>query len=572
MSAAVAAAVREGSTRPKEFELAWLIDADFAAVLEAQNGDRQQAGPVESSRIPNGVKFIYGHPRLRLETHLKIEDRTHAWKFDEGKLRSTIRLGRQETLAIVLTVQSTDADEPYDDATSNEREARLQQWFGSVARLHAPGETPLIAVTAQAVADVGSFAMLEGPEQEWLTPAAGVPLYMGVWGRDALTAVWQYAIFDCGQMAEAALNTMSRLQGTKVDPSHDEEPGRIIQAARKGPLDRLGETPFTRYFGDYASPFDFVFALAHAYACHGRKELLEQHWDTAMRILQWARESGDLDGDGYLEYKTHAEKGPRHQGWKDSNNAVVHSDGRAVDPPLASCEIQGYYFAALQGMSILALMLGKPGIAVRLWRDASDLKERFNRDFWMEDEGFVAFGLDSKKQQIRALASNAGQCLATGIVSDEHLPRLVRRLFEPDLFSGWGIRTLSTNNPAYNPLDYHLGSIWLVENATMIFGLRRFGFDDRALELTRALYDLSLLWPGYRVPECVGGYSREDMAHPGAYPRANVAQLWNQSAWPLIVQCILGLQPFAPLNLLAVDPVLPAWLPEVTISDLRIFN
>jgi glycogen debranching enzyme len=150
------------------------------------------------------------------------------------------------------------------------------------------------------------------------------------------------------------------------------------------------------------------------------------------------------------------------------------------------------------------------------------------------------------------------------------MPRLVRRLFEPDMFSGWGIRTLSSRNPSYNPLDYHLGSVWLVENSTIVFGLRRFGFDREALRLARSLFDLAYLWPGFRVPECIGGYSKDELAHPGVYPRANAPQMWNQSAWPLIVQSILGLQPMAPLETLAVDPALPEWLPDVTIHRLRI--
>jgi glycogen debranching enzyme len=187
-----------------------------------------------------------------------------------------------------------------------------------------------------------------------------------------------------------------------------------------------------------------------------------------------------------------------------------------------------------------------------------------------DDEGYIAFGLDSDKQQIRSLTSNAAQCLATGIVSEEHVPRLVRKMFEPELFSGWGIRTLSTRNPAYHPLDYHLGNVWPVENGTVLFGLRRYGLNDRALQLARALYDLGRLWPGGRIPECAGGYARDEHAHPGAYPRANVPQAWNQSVWPLLVQVLLGLVPVAPLQILAVDPILPAWLPELNVKRLRL--
>jgi glycogen debranching enzyme len=199
-----------------------------------------------------------------------------------------------------------------------------------------------------------------------------------------------------------------------------------------------------------------------------------------------------------------------------------------------------------------------------------DLKARFNRDWWMEEEGFVALALDPDKRPARSVTSNAGHCLASGIISDEHLPRVVGRLFAPDMFSGWGIRTLSTEHPSYNPLAYHLGTVWPVENATIAFGLRRFGFDARAVDLARATIDLASLYERGRIPECVGGYARSEFPHPGAYPRANPIQAWNQSAFPLLLHTILGLQPVATLSLLVVDPVLPSWLPEVVVRDLRL--
>jgi glycogen debranching enzyme len=249
---------------------------------------------------------------------------------------------------------------------------------------------------------------------------------------------------------------------------------------------------------------------------------------------------------------------------------VVYRDGTQVDTPIATCEIQGYWFAALQIMSVLSAVLGEVKDAARHWKTASDLKERFNRDFWMPDEDCVAIGLDSDKKQINSVTSNAGQTLTTGIIDRKLLPRLVRRLFGPDMFSGWGVRTLSTKNPAYNPLSYHLGSIWPVENATLLFGLKRFGFEREVHRLAHSLYDLALLWRGYRVPECIGGYNREEAGHPGAYPQANAPQAWNQSVFPILIQTILGILPAAPLNLLTVYPVLPDWLPELTLHNLRI--
>ncbi|MGH9173835.1 MAG: amylo-alpha-1,6-glucosidase, partial [Vicinamibacterales bacterium] len=232
--------------------------------------------------------------------------------------------------------------------------------------------------------------------------------------------------------------------------------------------------------------------------------------------------------------------------------------------------IQGYWYAAQQAMSVLSWAMGASADARDYWRSAHDLKERFNRDWWVAEEGGVALAMDPDKRLVRAVSSNAGHCITAGIVSDEHLPLVVDRLFAPDMFTGWGIRTLSSRHHAYNPLSYHCGTVWAVEQATIAFGLRRFGFDARAIDLAAATFDLASLYPEYRIPECVGGWARSERPTPGAYPRANTPQLWNASAFPLLVHTLVGLQPVAPLNMLVVDPVLPHWLPEVILEGLRL--
>jgi glycogen debranching enzyme len=190
----------------------------------------------------------------------------------------------------------------------------------------------------------------------------------------------------------------------------------------------------------------------------------------------------------------------------------------------------------------------------------------------MEEEGFYALALDADKGLARSITSNVGHCLASGIIDDARISRVVDRLFAPDMFSGWAVRTLSATHPAYNPLSYHLGTVWPVENASIVFGLRRYGFDARAIELAGALFDLGRLYDFGRIPECVGGYARTEFPHPGAYPRANPLQLWNQSAYIMLLQALLGLQPLAPLHTLVLDPVLPPWLSEITLRDLRVGN
>jgi glycogen debranching enzyme len=204
------------------------------------------------------------------------------------------------------------------------------------------------------------------------------------------------------------------------------------------------------------------------------------------------------------------------------------------------------------------------------WVAASDLKKRFNRDWWNEDEGFYGLALDSDKRLVTTPTSNVGHCLTTGIIDTQRLPRVVGRLFAPDMFSGWGIRTMTSRHPSYNPLSYHLGSVWAVENATIAFGLRRFGFNARMVDLAEALLVLAERYPGYRVPECIGGYPRDESQAPGAFPIADPMQTWNASAYPLLVQSLLGLQPLAPAQMLIVDPVLPPWMPEVILRGLRV--
>jgi glycogen debranching enzyme len=314
----------------------------------------------------------------------------------------------------------------------------------------------------------------------------------------------------------------------------------------------------------------YVIALANLYARTGRREDIDRHWATAARILEWARTRGDRDGDGYLEYLTRSPLGTKNQGWKDSGDAIVYDDGTPVPPPIATCELQGYRYAAQELMGLMAWVRGERRAARGFWRSARALKRRFNRDFWMEDEGFYALALDADKKPVRAVTSNVGHCLATGILDRHRVPRVVARLMAPDMFSGWGVRTLSSAHRAYNPLSYHLGTVWAVENATICFGMRRFGAAAPAQRLARALFDLAGLYPGGRIPEAVGGYRRDEHPTPGAYPRANSPQTWNASALPLVVQTLLGLMPYAALSTIVVDPALPVWLPDVEVHGLRV--
>jgi glycogen debranching enzyme len=556
------------SRKAMEFKVAWEIDADFADIQEASAGKRQQEASVETSADATAVTLSYGHAELPYRT--RIEPTGAAWTFEHSRITMPLRLEPQEPTVLSLGIVPIDPATPISAEEAATREAHRDRWRGQFTRLTAPGGGDVEKIVGANVDDMASFAHLEGGPAEWLSLQAGMPMYPAFFGRDSLTAGWQAAWVDQGTSLDATLTRLGRMQSDRVDDWREEEPGRIPYQVRSGPLARLNKNPYSAYYADFASPLMYVISMAHLYAWTGKKEMLQRHWDTARRIFDWARTYGDRDGDGYLEYLTRSKDGTKNQGWKDSGDAVIYDDGAAVPAPIATCELQGYWFAAQQAMAVMSWVVEGASEAKAWWQGASDLKRRFNRDWWMPDQNCVAFALDPGKQQVRAVTSNAGHCLASGIVDDEHIPALVGRLFAPDMFSGWGVRTLSANHAFYNPLSYHRGTVWAVEQATIVFGLKRFGFDARVADLSAALFDLARLYPGYRIPECVGGHARGEYATPAAYPRANPAQLWNATAFPLVVHALLGLQPVAPIETLIIDPALPTWLPEVVLHDLRI--
>jgi glycogen debranching enzyme len=561
--------VTNRSRRRFACEIAWAFAADYADLLEAHEGVRQQQGEVASVVEAGGVHLRYGRPDLPFETTLALAG-PGAAVASADRIATRVVLAPGECVSLQLRVQAHDPDRPLDEAGRTARLRVLDTWRRGLTVLRVPGNPLAEGVLERALEDLASFPLLEGEPDEWLALQAGIPLYPAFFGRDALTAGWQAAMFDRGEMLDAALSRLGRLQSDRVFDWRDEEPGRIPYQVRSGPLARLGLNPFSAYYADFASPLMYVIGLGNLFAWTGDRDLVRRHFATAARILEWARTYGDRDGDGYLEYLTKSSQGTKNQGWRDSGDAIVYEDGRPVPPPIAPCEIQGYWYAAQQLMALLCWVLGERRDARAWWRSAKALKHRFNRDFWDAGESFFGLALDPDKKLVRVVTSNVGHCLATGIVGRDRLRDVAARLMAPDMFSGWGIRTLSTAHASYNPLGYHLGSVWAVENATICFGLRRYGFDDEALRLAGALFGLAALYPGYRIPETVGGYSQDEHPTPGAYPRSNTPQTWNTSALPLVVQSLLGLVPYASLHTLVADPVLPAWLPAVELHGLRL--
>ncbi|HEX9987499.1 MAG TPA: glycogen debranching N-terminal domain-containing protein [Chloroflexia bacterium] len=575
--------VRNYGTTPARLELSWEAGADFADLMEARAGKRQQDAPVEMAwrDLPGGggeLRFDYKHPRLPRGVLLTFPGGPSSPRFEDERVIYTVELGPQESRRFCVKVSPIadgEASLPLFGcdafgkvATPADKVRRA--WLRQATRIETRNPTVQLAWD-RAVRDVAALGLGEGDTPaEMSVPAAGVPLYNTLFGRDALTMTGQ-ALFFSHLPAEGTLRLLAKYIGSKRDDFFDEEPGRVPQQVRDSPLALLGLTPWLHDYGDYAAPCAYLVLVGGHHIVAGNKELTREFLEPARRVLDWLDTRADLDGDGFLEYKTRSPKGQKHQGWKDSGDPVRYADGREVEPPIAPCEIQAYWYSAKLLMAEVFLSMGEPARAFQLFREAAALKKRFNDKFWMPDERFIAFGLDPDKKQIKSVASNAGHCLATGIIDDKYAPHVVRRLMSPDMFTGWGIRTLSSENPAYNPIKYHLGSVWPVENATIAFGMKRYGFGAECNALAKAMFDATTLFEHRRLPEAFGGFPRDARhPHPGLYPDACAPQGWSATAIAWFVQAMLGIFTYAPLNMLFLEPDLPPWLPDLTLRNLRV--
>lgn len=435
-----------------------------------------------------------------------------------------------------------------------------------------PGLTAVVETALdQAKHDLAALRLpdLDRGDRAWI-PAAGLPIYIALFGRDSLTAAWQTAI-SSPAMLEGVLYELPKWQGKVVNDWRDEEPGRMLHEAHAGPLASLFYNPRTRYYGSAATSTFYPIVVSELWHWTGDENLVKPLLAPALRGLEWQDKYTHFLGDSFYGYKTHSKQGNRNQGWKDSGDAIVYEDGSQVYPPICTCEEQGFVYVARLRLAEMLWFIGDRDLARRLFRQASELKKKFSEAFWMPDKNFCALGLDSKGHQIKSIASNPGHLLTAGIISKDEAKAIATRLLQPDMFSGWGIRTLSSEHPAYDPYSYHRGTVWPVEHASIAMGLMRFGLFDELHTIARAIFEASTLFDFYRLPECFSGHQRDnDHPFPALYPKTNWPQAWSASSLFTIVQAILGLYPFAPKNVLLVDPHLPEWLPEITLRNLHV--
>ena len=400
---------------------------------------------------------------------------------------------------------------------------------------------------------------------------AGIPKYTALFGRDALVAGLQSTLLN-PMTVRGALRSVGKWTATSRDDHFDAQPGKVLHQRQLSPLALVGQTPFVHYYGDYSAPSLFILGAALDFAHTGDRRAFETIRDQVSATLDWMDRDGDIDGDGFYEYRTLAGKaGVKNQGWKDFSQAILYPDGSYVRDPIAVAEVQGLYYAAKQSLAGVFLELGERDRAAELFEQAAALKRRFNERFWLPDQRFFALALGPDKEAVGTIASNAGSCLAYGIIDEDKAAFVAERLVAADMFSGWGVRTLSSEHPAYNPLAYHLGTVWPVDNANICSGLKRYGFDDAFHKVAKAMFDATEIFDYDRLPEVYGGHPRgKRHPHPGVYPASCSPQAWSASAVIHICHALTGLIPWAPQDTLIVDPALPDWMPHLTVRDIQV--
>jgi glycogen debranching enzyme len=583
-----------------EFSLELPVEADFADSAETKLKDHLQRGELSCawrrSTTDNKWKLTFdyrakhrfdhqgnrGTAELHRGVIIKIEqcDSDPSWK--RRRIRFQIELeshGVWKASINFIPVIEGEAMAPLFAAafagTDNRFDSCRRIFFDESTKFRTGESETLAPIVAETLergrADLAALRLhdLDQSERAW-TMAAGLPIYLALFGRDTLTTSWQAGLLG-PEMMRGTLPVIAAVQGREENDWRDEQPGKMIHQVDTGPLATLNFNPLARYYGSITTSGFYPVVVSELWHWTGDKKLVQPFVDPALKALHWLETQGDIDRDGFYEYQTRSEQGVRNQGWKDSSDAIVYEDGSQVETPIATCEEQGFVYLAKLHMSEVLWWLDRKDEAKQLYHAAEELKKRFNEAFWMEEEGFIAVGLDPQKKQIRSAGSNPGHCLATAIVDQTFVQRTADRLMRDDLFTGWGIRTLSSRHPAFNPYSYHLGSVWPVEQATFTIGFMRYGLHEHVERVCRSQFEAAAIFAARRLPELFSGHQRDaEHPFPAHYPGANSPQAWSASAIFCLLQAMLGLYPYAPLKMLILDPQLPEWLPQITLANLRV--
>jgi glycogen debranching enzyme len=575
--------VQNHAPHPVEFELALEVGTDFADIFAVKEHDFALGHPDSASPLPElalgefdpeGNQFVFVDGPKRLTQVLLSQP----GEVNGSSVRYSIALqSREEWRLRADVIPSADgvrvavghAERRFGDELSRVRSS-LSAWHLSVPHLRASWEQ-LAGTFSQSVADLASLRMDEDPRVPGQLPAAGMPWFMTVFGRDTLITCLQTMLFG-PELASNALRVLAVLQATEDDPTIDAEPGKIVHEVRHG---KGADAWFPRYYGSVDATPLYLVLLSEVWRWTGDGALVRDLREPAMRALRWIDEFGDLDGDGFVEYKRRSERGLVNQSWKDSGDSQRFYDGRLAQAPIAPGEVQGYVYDAKQRMAEVAREVwGDAELADRLEAEAAALQKRFDEAFWCEARGgYYALALDGHKTRVDSLTSNIGHLLWSGIVPPARADAIVDQLMGDELWSGWGVRTMSTGDGAFNPLSYHNGTVWPHDNSLIAWGLARYERWPETHRIARRMLSAAGHFAN-QLPEVFAGFSRSATPFPIAYPTAARPQAWAAGTPVLLLQLLLGLRPDPAAKALvsSAPQELPPWLGGLTLSGVRAFE
>jgi glycogen debranching enzyme len=554
---------------PLYLDLDLLLDTDFEPMLAIRGIVEATGGAgVTSERMENGVRFAVVGRAGRHRATTITADRPCEPGDRPGDIRFALSLppGGAETITLRYELYEGDAPAPARSARSRRRERQSPDaWLAARTTVETDDEL-FNRVLRRSLLDVRMLHSRIGTDGYY---AAGVPWYATLFGRDSLITATQILAFD-PPMAAQTLRVLAGLLGTRDDPTHDEEPGKVLHELRAGEVARLGLSPLARYYGTVdATPLFLCLLCEHA-DWSGDLSLFRELRGEIDAMLGWIDGPGDRDGDGLLEYQQRAPTGLRNQGWKDSDEGVLDEFGTPLEPPVALVEPQAYAFRAKRRLARLFALDGDATRAESLAAQAVALRERLER-FWLPQRGYYSMGFGADGRPSEALASNQGHLLWALALPPERAQAVRDSLMSDAMFSGWGLRTLAEGEAGYNPVGYHLGTVWPHDTALIAFGLRKYGYDDDFTLIFEALLEAASNADGYRLPELYAGFSRTEFENPVPYPVACQPQAWAAGAIPYLVTCGLGLVPDALNRRLRVRrPSLPGWLSRVEVRGLRV--
>jgi glycogen debranching enzyme len=563
-------AVLNHSSKPVDLVLRLDAAADFADLFEIKDALKKQGAIY--TRIEKG-RLVLGYRReqFRRETCIVPDQRA---EIDEHGLTFHVHVEPHDQWTAGIDVTLTRAvmgigfERPkYHSARERAKpdmQMDLDQWLASAPRLSTTWE-PLGDTYRRSLIDLAALRFQAPAVSGAALPAAGLPWFMTLFGRDSMLTSFQALPF-APKLASATLRLLAIRQGLVVDDFRDAEPGKILHELRFGEMTGFLERPQSPYYGSADTTPLFLILLDEYERWTGDAALVRGLEANARAALRWLDEYGDHNGDGYIDYQRKLPTGLENQCWKDSWNSIVFADGTNSKLPRATCEIQGYtYDAKVRAARLAREIWADTALADRLEREAADLKRRFNQDYWLPHRQFFALAIDGDGRKVDALTSNIGHLLWSGIADEDKAAACVRHLLGDKLYSGWGIRTMAEGEGAYNPIGYHLGTVWPFDNAFIALGLRRYGYDDEAARVALGILEAAVFFRG-RLPEAFAGYGRAYIQYPVEYPTACSPQAWSTGAPLLFLRTLLGLDPIG--DHLLVDPAVPTMIESIQLLDI----